>query len=236
MFIGIAMISFLRQSLQDRKRFIQKIILLIFFNITLLKTISRSSILGLFLVVLINTLLVGSWSFIKKKIVLFKKLILVDSVLLFTTLLDKDFYKIFERIKSIPVDNSAQARMQSWSNAKNFICSNPIKLLIGDGFGFLNVKYGLPFIGFDSSFLNLILYCGLAGTAFFLIWLFKKIYSVYKNVRYDESDIRLHFINFCSLLVTYFVISWFNNLLFYQFWLVLFLPYYYFVIDYGRKG
>ncbi|WP_039765856.1 hypothetical protein [Caldicellulosiruptor sp. F32] len=236
MFISITMISFLRQSLHDKKGLIQKIILLVFFNVTLLKTISRSSILGLFLVVFFNTALIGSWSFAKKKIEIFKKLILVDSILLFTTLLDKDFYKIFERIKSIPVDNSAQARVQSWSSAKHYIGMSPVKLLIGDGYGFLNIKYGLQFIGFDSSFLNLILYCGLVGTAFFLVWLFKKIYKVYKNIRYDELDTKLHFVNLFSLLLTYFVISWFNNLLFYQFWLVLFLPYYYFVIDYERKG
>ncbi len=235
MFIGITMTSFLRQSLQDKKSFIPKLILLIFFNVTLLKTISRSSILGLFLVVFFNTALKGSWSFAKKKIEIFKKLILVDTILLFTTLLDRDFYKVFERIKSIPVDNSAHARVQSWSSALDYIGKTPLKLLIGDGYGFLNIKYGLQFIGFDSSFLNLILYCGLIGTAFFLLWLFKEIYKVYQSIRYEELDIRLHFVNFCSLLLTYFIISWFNNLLFYQFWLVLFLPYYYFITD-RRKG
>ncbi|ADQ05795.1 conserved hypothetical protein [Caldicellulosiruptor hydrothermalis 108] len=236
MFISITMISFLSESLQDKKSLIQKVILLIFFNVTLLKTVSRSSILGLFLVVFFNTALIGSWSFAKKKIEIFKKLILVDSILLFTTLLDKDFYKIFERIKSIPVDNSAHARIQSWNSALDYIEKTPIKLLIGDGYGFLNIKYGLQFIGFDSSFLNLILYCGLLGTVFFLVWLFKKIYKVYQNIRYEELDVKLHFVNLFSLLLTYFVISWFNNLLFYQFWLVLFLPYYYFLTDYGRKG
>ncbi|WP_238480641.1 hypothetical protein [Anaerocellum diazotrophicum] len=236
MFISITIISFLRQSLQDKKSLIQKIVLLVFFNVTLLKTISRSSILGLFLVVFFNTALIGSWSFAKKKIEIFKKLILVDTILLFTTLLDKDFYKIFERVKSIPVDNSAHARIQSWNSALDYIRKTPIKLLIGDGYGFLNIKYGLQFIGFDSSFLNLILYCGLVGTIFFLLWLFKDIYKVYQSIRYEELDIRLHFANFCSLLLTYFIISWFNNLLFYQFWLVLFLPYYYFITDYERKG
>lgn len=235
-FISITMISFLRQSLQDKKSFIQRVILLIFFNVTLLKTMSRSSILGLFLVVVFNTALIGSWSFARKKTEIFKKLILVDSILLFTTLLDRDFYKIFERIKNIPIDNSAQARVQSWINAKHYIGMSLIKLLIGDGYGFLNIKYDLQFIGFDSSFLNLILYCGLLGTVFFLLWLFREIYRVYQNIKNEELDIRLHFANFCSLLLTYFIISWFNNLLFYQFWLVLFLPYYYFITDYGRKG
>jgi hypothetical protein len=235
MFISITMISFLRQSLHDKKSLIQKVILLVFFNVTLLKTISRSSILGLFLVVFFNTALIGSWSFAKKKIEIFKKLILVDSILLFTTLLDKDFYKIFERIKSVAVDNSAHARVQSWSSAIFYIGKNPIKLLIGDGYGFLNIKYGLQFIGFDSSFLNLILYCGLIGTAFFLFWFFKEIFKVYQSIKFEKLGIKLHYANFCSLLLTYFIISWFNNLLFYQFWLVLFLPYCYFITDYGRK-
>lgn len=234
-FISITMISFLRQSLQDKKSFIQKVILLIFFNVTLLKTISRSSILGLFLLVFFNTALIGSWSFAKKKIEIFKKLILVDSILLLTTLLDRDFYKIFERIRSIPADNSAHARVQSWNSALDYIEKTPLKILIGDGYGFLNIKYGLQFIGFDSSFLNLILYCGLIGTVFFLLWLFREMYNVYQNIKNEDLDIRLHFANFCSLLLTYFIISWFNNLLFYQFWLVLFLPYYYFITDYGRK-
>lgn len=234
-FISITMISFLRQSLQDKKSFIQKVILLIFFNVTLLKTVSRSSILGLFLLVFFNTALIGSWSFAKKKIEIFKKLILVDSILLLITLLDRDFYKIFERIRSIPADNSAHARVQSWNSALDYIEKTPLKILIGDGYGFLNIKYGLQFIGFDSSFLNLILYCGLPGTVFFLLWLFREMYKVYQNIKNEELNIRLQFANFCSLLLTYFIISWFNNLLFYQFWLVLFLPYYYFITDYGRK-
>lgn len=234
-FISITMISFLRQSLQDKKSFIQKVILLIFFNVTLLKTVSRSSILGLFLLVFFNTALIGSWSFAKKKIEIFKKLILVDSILLLITLLDRDFYKIFERIRSIPADNSAHARVQSWNSALDYIKKTPLKILIGDGYGFLNIRYGLQFIGFDSSFLNLILYCGLPGTVFFLMWLFREMYKVYQNIKNEELNIRLHFANFCSLLLTYFIISWFNNLLFYQFWLVLFLPYYYFITDYGRK-
>lgn len=235
MFISILMISLLRQSFQDKKSFIQKAILLIFFNVTLLKTISRSSVLGLFLIVFLNTILIMSWSFAKKEIRTFKKLILVDSILLFTTLLDKDFYKIFERIKSIPVDDSAHARVQSLKSAIDFIGKNLVELLVGKGYGFLNIKYGLQFIGFDSSFLNLILYCGILGTVIFLLYLFKDIYMVYQGIKNKELDVMLHFINFCSLMLAYFVISWFNNLLFYQFWLILFLPYYYFMTDYGRK-
>lgn len=187
---------------------------IVFYTITIILTVSRSGLLGIFIVtVFISFNIKYSLSNIKRVllILLGTVLALVSSILLSLRLL--------ERLINSSSDGSTWARFQSWNLGLEIWSESPF---IGIGYNmigaFTSQMLGSSFLnstgyGNDSSLLVVLISTGIFGFLY-VIWAFFKDIADLKIYNLDERAKAYIAFGISSL-----VICNFNNLLFYPLWL-----------------
>jgi hypothetical protein len=196
------------------------------FQFAILMTSSRSALLGMFIVVIlvaVANLILLFQKHPKKNIslnifptfFLFVTNFLFLAIAFFTGLLDR----IITRFTSMVYDPSAIHRLLSFQNAFQLLNDN---YLTGIGYNYLqNYKHFTLGRQFDASVLNIWVTLGIPlGMIFTIIFLI----FVKKSLKYYKKNDYLLYLFISIFTFTSFLMSFFNNLLFLPFYLIIICP------------
>ena len=184
-------------------------------------SVSRSGLgsIAIFFVVLSLFLLFSEY--LRKNRIKINKSIfyLIGILLIASPVFQPTIDRTVSRISSIGNDNSAQVRFDSFDLGNELFNQSP---LFGQGYNYLYVlsveKRGLTSL--DSSLQSTLVNLGVVGTALLVII---SLLAFHKNYRKSKNNYELS--NILSILSIYILItvvftSQFNNVLYYQFWLI----------------
>lgn len=229
--IILTLLLFNEKTIDNKKKYL---IYLIFFIITLLYTFSRSSLLGLFISVFIIKTLGKKNGSIKGILKNFLWLsVIVISLIILYKFQNESIIRMINRFNDIKNDKSAMHRFYDFQLSINFYFSSLRVFLIGIGYNNIYYVLNTSLSSFDSSIFTTLVCLGILGSSviivFFYIY-FKKINIFLKSINKDNIILYIK-----SYVLASIIICNFNNLLFYQFYIMLimvFLNYIYFL----KKG
>lgn len=200
----------IKRIVSERKSRTVNILLLVITVIAILLTKSRSGFLGLAIIAVMHLI---SWLF-SKKVPFYAKMLIVAIFIAFPIFMLTSNIGVIVRLRSGVSDGSSTARFDSWKMGLQIFKNNPI---FGIGYnmtGAYKSKFSLPIAdstvnGMDSSLIMILSCSGILGFSLYLIYFFK----LFSNRKIS--------LTYKSLMAAGLVICNFNQLLFYQFWLVL---------------
>lgn len=196
----------------------------LFFFFSIIFTWSRSGIVANILLLMCMGFF--RFSYFNFRVINFRKLSMLLYLLVGFFVIGITSYeliaKFIERFLRMSVDDSALARLYSLKYGISILMDHPF----GIGFNYLNLFLedfsNLSML--DSSLLSILVTFGVSLFLFFLIVFFMWIiqaYSFAKNLQKNNFPIGTLFLGFYSyLIISIFFTSTFNNLLFFQFWLI----------------
>ena len=193
----------------------------IYFTVCMLFTYSRSGILGLaissfiIMFIFVYRIVKKREKFDKKaKILSITAVSMLIVVLIFKA---ETIIRLISRFSNIFNDPSAQHRFIDFSKGIKFMFSSFYVSLFGIGYNYVQYDLDTVLGALDSSIINTFICFGFIGTSilmYFLIKYFKKIIQGYKKL--DSKFIKY----FMVYIIAALVICNFNNLLYYQFFII----------------
>ncbi|MDI6603794.1 MAG: hypothetical protein QME35_01410 [Thermoanaerobacteraceae bacterium] len=201
------------------------IIYFLFFSLSIVYTFSRSSLFG-FIISLSIIAITMFISFIYKRY-LNKKTIYLGIVIIILSIIFAMFnYNEFERLvmrfANIMNDASATHRFRDFYLGIKIIYKSFYILLFGTGYNYVQNDLRLNLTSLDSSILNTLISLGTLGTIIVFILIINYLRKIYRNLADEYHSLYLYII---SYLISSVVMSNFNNLLYYQFYIMTILPF-----------
>lgn len=208
------------KNLDKRKNLIYFLIQVI----ALLLTVSRSGIIALSISIFIILIFVGI-TVKDNKIFIRHKMFYLNILLLFIVFIfiykNADSLRIVNRVLGYKEDGSANARFISWTySIEMFKTNNPF---IGIGYNLLGFVSGnsdmISGFGLNSTFLLILVTTGFIGVIIYVTYILKLLYELM-----IRRKVELYYsTSIIAILISSIVVSWFNNLLFYPLWFLVFL-------------
>lgn len=197
---------------QGKKKYL---VYLIVYAVSIVMTVSRSGILGLAIICIIMLF----------KIQMNRKTLIINFILILlmaaaVTLMLSRNTRIVDRILNISSDASAMARFNSWTYTIGMFRESPF---IGIGYHMYEAFarsshyfYSSVESGSDSSLILILVSSGIVGTLFFFYFLVGSI----RRLTRGKMNIKRDGMVYVAVIASAVVITNFNNLLFYVFWLL----------------
>ncbi|MFZ7121896.1 MAG: hypothetical protein ACOWWH_13235, partial [Eubacteriaceae bacterium] len=140
--------------------------------------------------------------------------------------------RLFGRFINIKNDQSALHRFNDFLVGISYMIESPYIFLFGIGYNYIQYDLNTNLTALDSSVINTIICFGIFGTSLILYVLIRMIKKTIKNISRFSTNV-LPFI--LAYIISSIIISNFNNLLYYQFYIVYFgsfLGYFYLLNEY----
>ncbi|TCW40348.1 hypothetical protein EDC21_104172 [Thermohydrogenium kirishiense] len=201
------------------------IIYFLFFLLSIIYTFSRSSLFG-FIISLAIIAIIMCISFIYKKY-LNKKTIYLGIVIailsiIFVMFNYNEFERLVMRFANIMNDASAAHRFRDIYLGINTLYKSFYILLFGIGYNYVQNDLRLSLTSLDSSVLNTLISLGTLGTIIVFVLIINYLRKIYRNLDEKYHGLYLYIV---SYLISSIIMSNFNNLLYYQFYIMTILPF-----------
>lgn len=202
-------------------------------------TVSRSALLGVVVGIVSYQIIlfIHSLKNVKQERQLIRGLttfawIGIPLVVLLPIFFGDELLRLIARVVTTTDDASALTRLTSTLGAASYLADVGV-LLGGVGYNYIPLIVPPDYIvtGFYSSTLNTLVAFGLPLTAILLLLVFAFLYKPLFAMKKQNLPT---FAATCSYLAASFVMSWFNNLLYYPLFLLLLLPWIFYWYWYGR--
>lgn len=192
-------------------------------SLSILLSFSRSG--------LVTLLFVYSISYLKELIKLFVKMntrtvaiiiMIIAMISVTTPLLLGSVQRLLERFQGISSDQSALARLGSFDFGYQIFKDNPL-FGVGSGYIFSYMKSYTILTSVDSSLLQTLINFGVIPSIILMIFFIWRAVKVWNKLKITNNNkLILPFYRVFSLYIFFCVVftSQFNNLLYYQFWLI----------------